>query len=38
MRAIGAADSDVKELKGSVQLARETERQHGTNCWEYQEE
>jgi len=25
MHAVGAADSDVKELKGSVQLARETE-------------
>ena len=38
MDAVGAADSDVKEQKGSVRLARETEKQHGTNRGECQEE
>ena len=38
MGAAGAPDSDVKELKGSVQLARETEKQHGTNHLAYQQE
>src|SRR5437868_10950837 len=38
MRAAGAANSYVKELKAPVEMARETEKQHGTNCGSCQEE